>query len=168
MTAFADNGLPAPAAYYNDQFVASAYTTPANSAVNVSQVGTWQFADSNEVIAINIVYSVYATQQQYYKEAFMAAMAKALNVSIEAVYVNDFQQSSAGTTKIYFDVELSATSSSIAVPAMLSSVQGLFYACQGAGNAPIGCEAGTNSSLVAAMQSYGLPVTNAYYNEQSP
>jgi hypothetical protein len=163
--AFAANGLPAAAAYYNDQFVASAFVAPSGTIIP-SQVGTWQFADSNEVVAIDIVYSVYATQQQYYKEAFIAAMAETLNVSYAAVFVNDFQQSSSGTTKIYFDIELDATSSSVAVPAMLGSVQALFQACQGAGIAPIGCDAGASSPLVAALLKYGLPITNAYYNDQ--
>jgi hypothetical protein len=165
--AFVAYGLPAAAAYYNDQFAPSAFVAP-NSAINASQVGTWQFADSNEVIAINIAYSVYATQQQYYKEAFTAAVAQSLGVEGHAVFVNDFQQSSAGTTKIYFDVELPATSSSVAVPAMLSSVQGLFQACHGDGSAPIGCSAGTTSPLVIALQQFGLPITDAFYNDEYP
>jgi hypothetical protein len=80
--------------------------------------------------------------------------------------VNDFQQSTYGTTKIYFDVELDATSSSVAVPAMLASVQSLFQACQGSGNSPIGCNAGATSTLVTALQQYGLPITDAFYNDQ--
>jgi hypothetical protein len=79
IAAFENAGLPASAAYYNDQFSASAFVAPSGT-INTSRVGTWQFADSNEVIAVDIVYSVYATQQQYYKEAFIAAMAQALNV----------------------------------------------------------------------------------------
>jgi hypothetical protein len=165
--AFALYGLPAAAAYYNDQFAASAFVAPSG-AINSTQVGTWQFADANEVIAINIVYSVYATQQQYYKEAFTAAVAQSLGVSGEAVFVNDFQQSSAGTTKIYFDIELDATSSSVAVPAMLGSVQALFEACQGAGIAPIGCSAGATSPLVVALREFGLPITDAFYNDEYP
>jgi len=165
--AFAIYGLPAAAAYYNDQFAPSAYVAP-NGVINTSQVGTWQFADSNEVVAIDIVYSVYATQQQYYKEAFIAAVAQTLGLGFEAVFVNDFQQSSAGTTKIYFDIELDATSSSVAVPAMLLNVQALFQACQGDGNPPIGCSAGSTSPFVVALQEFGLPITDAFYNDQYP
>jgi hypothetical protein len=164
--AFAASGLPAAAAYYNDQFAASAFVPPSGT-VSASQVGTWQFADSNEVIAIDIAYSAYATQQQYYKEAFIAAVAQTLGLGFDAVFVNDFQKSSAGTTKIYFDVVLDVTSSSVAVPAMLGSVQALFAACRGSGNAPIGCNAGPGSVLVLALQQYGLPVTDAYYNDET-
>jgi len=70
-------------------------------------VGTWQFADSNEVIALDIPYSTYgafhsgrgtashvsssraavsATNQQYYKEAFTAGVAAALDVAQVAIY----------------------------------------------------------------------------------
>jgi hypothetical protein len=49
-------------------------------------VGTWQFSDSNEVIALDIVYATYATNQQYYKEAFTAGIASALGVAQDAVY----------------------------------------------------------------------------------
>jgi len=38
------------------------------------------------VIAIDIVYSTYATNQQYYKMAFTAGVAAALNVAQDAVY----------------------------------------------------------------------------------
>jgi hypothetical protein len=162
--------LPAPAAYYNDQSVASAYTTPTSVALDVSKVGTWSISDSGEVFAIDIAYASYATFQQYYKEAFIAAVAQVLGVAGDAVYVNDFQQSASGTTLIYFDIELKATSSSETTPpgvtAMFAMVQGLFNSCNGAGNAPVGCNAASNSTLVQAMRQYGLPVCNAFYNQQ--
>jgi len=163
VAAFGANGLPAPAAYYNDQFVASVYQTPPDTTVNVSKVGTWRAMDSNEVVAVDIEYMVYATQQQYYKKAFIAAMAHALGVSTVSVFVNDFQRSSAGTTNIYFDIELDATTSTFAVSATFVSVQNLFSRC----NAQlVGCRAGSNSTLVQLLRQYGLPVCNAYYNDQ--
>jgi len=163
LAAFAANGLPAPAAYYNDQLVASLYGAAA-SGVNASQIGTWQSIDSGEVIVLNVAFGAYAARQQSYKEAFTAAVAQVLNVSAVSVYVNDFQQSTSGTTKIYFDIELPATTSSVAVPAEFAEVASLFTPCHGPGNSPVGCPA--LPPLVLALQQYGLPVTNAYYNDE--
>ena len=71
--------------------------------------------------------------------------------------------STSGATKIYFDIELPAATSSVAVPAEFAEVASLFTPCHGPGNAPIGCAA--LPSLVLALQQYGLPVTAAYYND---
>lgn len=160
-SAFLAAGLPVAGVFYNDQLGASAYMPSSATPINASQVGTWQYADSNEVIALPIKYSRYATNQQYYKEAFMAGMALALGVELDAVYVNDFQQAAAGTVLIYFDIELPATSSS-AIPEMFSNVTALFTQCNGDGVSPVGCPAGTSSPLVASLRQYGLPICNAY------
>jgi hypothetical protein len=165
-SAFLDAGLPVAGVFYNDQVGTSAYTPSSAAPINASRVGTWQYADSNEVIALPISYYWYAYNQQYYKEAFMAGMALALGVELDAVYVNDFQRAAAGTVLIYFDIELPATSSS-AIPEMFSNVTALFTPCNGAGVSPVGCPAGTSSALVASLQQYGLPICDAYYNQQS-
>lgn len=81
--------------------------------------------------------------------------------------MNDFQQSAAGTTLIYFDIELPATTSS-AIPAMFAQVANLFTECNGAGVSPVGCPAGASSLLVTKMKEYGLPITDVYYNNQLP
>ena len=93
----------------------------------------------------------------------MVGVAGALGVPTNSVYVNDFQASEVGTTLIYFDVELPATSSS-AIPAMFKQVQALFTPCKGAGVTPVGCNAHT--SLVSSLQQFGLPVTEVYCNQQ--
>jgi len=49
---------------------------------------------------------------------------------------------------------------------MFSQVANLFTACNGAGVSPVGCPAGSSSLLVTKLQSFGLPITNAYYNQQ--
>jgi hypothetical protein len=157
------NGLPVGGVFFNDQTSASTYSPSPTPGVNASQVGTWRFADSNEVVALDISYGAYATNQQYYKEAFSAGIAAALGVAQDAVFVNDFQQSAAGTTLIYFDVALPATSSS-AIPAMFSQVAALFQPCNGAGVSPVGCPAA--AALLSKLQQYGLPITQAYYNNQ--
>lgn len=108
-------------------------------------------------------------------------MAATLGVAQDAIYgpcflvsevapsdslaVNDFQTSASGTTLIYFDIALPAITSS-AIPAMFSQVASLFTACNGAGVSPVGCPAGSSSLLVTKLQSFGLPITNAYYNQQ--
>jgi len=81
--AMVGNGLPAAAAFYNDQLVASIFVPAvmvrvaavaelalrlAHASLNSllsaqpidsAAVGTWQFADSNEVLALDILYSTY-------------------------------------------------------------------------------------------------------------
>jgi len=163
LAAMVANGLPVGGVFFNDQTSASTYSPSPTPGVNASQVGTWRFADSNEVVALDISYGAYATNQQYYKEAFLAGIAAALGVAQDAVFVNDFQQSAAGTTLLFFDVALPATSSS-AIPAMFSQVAALFQPCNGAGVAPVGCPAA--AALLSKLQQYGLPITQAYYNNQ--
>jgi len=80
------NGLPAAGVFYNDQLVSSTFSPGGANPLVASEVGTWQFADSNEVIALDIAYATYATNQQYYKEAFTAGIAAALGVQQDAVY----------------------------------------------------------------------------------
>jgi hypothetical protein len=166
ITAFTFVGLPTAAAYYNDQLSASAFVSPSSPTPVVSTaVGTWKFTDGGEVIALDIPFASYATQQQFYRVAFAMALAQTLGVVEDAIYVNDFQRSAAGTTLIYFEVELSASTSS-AISQMFRQVVSLFTACKGIGKLPVGCNAGANSTLVVNMQTYGLPVNDVYYNEQ--
>jgi len=164
--ALVNNGLPVAGVYYNDQFSVSTFI-PNGNPFSAPAVGTWQFADSNEVLALDIVYATYATNQQYYKEAFTAGVAAALGTAPNAVFVNDFQQSAAGGTLIYFDIALPATTSS-AIPQMFSQVASLFSACNGAGVSPVGCSAGASSVLVTKLQEFGLPITDVFYNQQNP
>jgi hypothetical protein len=51
---------------------------------------------------------------------------------------------------------------------MFNTVLGIFSACtNGAATAPVGCNAGPTSLLVANLKSFGLPITDAYYNQQN-
>jgi len=165
LAALAAAGLPAAGAYYNDMQVASNFNAAlAEVPISAGKVGTWRFADSNEVVVLDLPYSSYAANQQYFKEAFTAGMAQALGVVEVAVFVNDFQQSPLGNVLLYFDVALPATSSS-AIPVMFAQVAGLFQACNGAGASPVGCPAG--APLISALQQFGLPITQAYYNQEN-
>ena len=176
VNAFIANGLPVAGAYYNDQLAStpSAYIDPGSVAIDSVKVGTWQHADTGEVIALDIAYGVYATNQQYYKEAFIAAMSATLGLGPESVWTNDFQQSAAGTVLLYYDVSLSATSST-AISNTFMEVANLFTDCHPSTGDRIGCPAQATactslpctSTLVSKLIQFGLPVTNAYYNQQS-
>ena len=48
---------------------------------------------------------------------------------------------------------------------MFSQVQSLFTPCNGAGVSPVGCNAGPTSTLVTKLKQYGMPITDAYYNQ---
>ena len=158
-------GLPVANVYYINQKNARTWYPPPTPNINSTKVGTWQFADSNEVIAVDIPYNKWATNTYYLQSTFIAGIAGALNIDVEAVYVNDFQSSAVGTTLIYFDIALPAYSSS-AVPVMFFQVASLFTQCKGAGVSPVGCPA--NSALINSLKNAGLPLNNAYYNQQSP
>jgi hypothetical protein len=176
VNAFIANGLPVGGAYYNDQLALtpSAYVDPGTVPIDAGKVGTWQHADTGEVIALDINSGVYATNQQYYKEAFAAAMSSTLGLGPESVWVNDFQQSAAGGVLVYYDVSLSATSST-AISNAFGSIVGLFTDCHPATGDRIGCPAQATactslpctSTLVTKLIEFGLPVTNAYYNQQN-
>ena len=175
VNAFIANGLPVAGAYYNDQLTTSTYIGSGSVSVNASEVGTWQRADIGEAVALDIGYANYANNQQYYKEAFAAAMAATLGLGPESVWVNDFQQSAAGNVLLYFDVSLSATSST-AISTTFADVQALFIDCHPATGDRVGCPAQAtpctgglpcNSTLVSNLIRFGLPVTNAFYNQQN-
>ena len=170
VNAFHANGLPAANAFYNNQLTPSTYVNSRiTPPINASQAGTWLHSDTGEVIALDIQYTNYATRQQYYKEAFTAALADVLGLGYESVWVTDFQKSAAGTVLLYFDVELSATSST-AIGTTFGVIQSLFTDCHPLTGNRLGCPAVATSPLVPKLKQYfgdGI-LTNAYYNEQFP
>lgn len=177
ISAFKNNGLPINAAYYSDYPAStpSTYVPPVQPVrINSSQVGTWQHADTGEVLALDIPYGLYARRQQFFKEAFIAAMSATLGLGPESVWVNDFQQSAAGTVLVYYDVSLPAESST-AISTTFGVIAGLFTDCHPATGDRIGCPAQSTpctslpctSTLVSKLIEFGLPVTNAFYNQQN-
>ena len=88
VAALVANGLPVAHAYYNDQLTTSTWSQPPGAGALPAEIGTWVEGDTGEVVALSIPYASYATNQQYYKEAFSAAMAQALNVSSNSVWVD--------------------------------------------------------------------------------
>jgi len=111
-------------------------------------------------VVLDIPFLQFTSHADAYVDAFSGAMARALGVSVVAVSVADYQSSSTGTTAIYFDVLLvgSDSSSSAVTPAMSSRVRALF--------APGATGSAALSPLLAQLQSTGLPVGNAYYQDQ--
>ena len=87
---------------------------------------------------------------------------------------SDFQQSAAGTVLVYLDISLPGNpsdTSSAAIGITFAKVEHLFTECNGSGQPRIGCPAGSPNwagvpNLVAALQQFGLPCGNAYYNQQ--
>ena len=150
-------GLPVPAAYYNEQYNVSAWSGALlATSVNASRVGSWNRVDASEVIALNLAFSAYATNQQFYKEAFAAGLAAALNITTNAVLVNDFQVSNTGGTLIYFDRVLYGSDYDVA--AAFSLVQALFAQ-------PCNIGSAATAATLAGFHRYGLPITAAYYNQ---
>jgi DNA-binding beta-propeller fold protein YncE len=139
---------------------AQASLAPLNGS-HAYAVGAWNRADVGEVIVLDIPFNVFAVRQQFYSQGFCAALASCLNVSVPSVYVNNFQQSAAGTTSVYFTTLMYGTdsSSSAVVTHEFASVQSLFLSpTTGAAARP---------QLIAALQSFGVPATAAYYNFQN-
>jgi len=175
-------GLPVGGVFYNDQTTPASAPLPSppfntfntngngkSSYYNSSLLATWAEEDPSEVIALDIPYSHYADNQQYYKEAFSAGFALALGLRVENVFVIDFQMSASGTTLVFVNIILdhdSVTSTdNNPVHDSFANVQSLFLDCGSANK--IGCPADPGSRLVEHLQSFGLPISMAYYNDQT-
>lgn len=120
--------------------------------------------DVGEIIAIDIPFTEYAFHQSFYSASFAEVTASLLGLPNRAVYVNDFEPSSSGTTRIYFGVlvtdNLELDSSSANIPLTFFKIQTLFQ------NNMTGAPA--LSTVTAAYQSAGLPLTAVFYSDQLP
>jgi len=121
-------------------------------------MGKWTLVDAGEAIALDMPFDAYAVRQAFYGRAIAAAIAGCLNASADAVIINTFQHSSAGTALVYLDVLLQgSSSSSTVVQAEAASLQSLFS------SADAGAPA--KPQLVAALQGFGLPVSSVFYRD---
>jgi len=173
-------GLPVQGVYYNDQTTPAAIPLPSPpfntygngkfSYYNSSLLATWAQEDPSEVIALDIPYSHYADNQQYYKEAFSAGFALALGLRVENVFVAEFHMSASGTTLVFVNIILDHDSMTSTDNTPLydsfANVKSLFLDCGSAER--FGCPAKPASRLVEYLQSFGLPISMAYYNDQLP
>jgi len=154
-------GLPVSNAYYNDQLALDGWAPPPFAApASRAAVGTWTKADVGEAIALDIAFNTFAVSESFYSQAFVAATAAALNMSDVDLWITSFANSTAGTTVLFFSTVLFGTdsSSSAVVPANFGAIQGLF-------ESPV-VGAVSTPAYVALLQQFGLPVSNAFYNDQ--
>jgi len=130
-------------------------------------VGRWTGEDSGEAIALDVPYDEFARHQASYSAAFTAGVADCLNVTADTVEVTAFQRSSVGTVVVFFAVILqTATSTSSAVVSQnFVNIESLFEA-SAASPLPGGTPA--LPPLIRALNSFGLNVSGAYYNDQLP
>jgi len=91
-------------------------------------LAVYSHSDTGEVIALNIPYLTYAVNVAAYSAAFSASVARLLHMPTATIQVTDFQQSSSGGTKVYFNVVLAGTSSSSSevVIGTAADIQALF------------------------------------------
>jgi hypothetical protein len=174
-----ERGVPSTAAYYVDQLVPSAFSfSHVNFNRSRTDLTTWKI-DIGEAVAITTPYTEFLTQTDFYIAAFVAGMSGAFNeipdrlhVTPASIQVTDFVPGFNGSTIVYFDIlffedsSSSDTSSSAQITHMSEKFRNLFRPCSN-GAVVAGCPALTSGNptfgLVAHLQNYGLPVSNAYY-----
>jgi hypothetical protein len=160
ISVFNSNGLPVTAAYYVNQNTPTHYIDKNSGKIVTEDVG--------EVIAIDINYVSFVENASAYTAAFISGLADALNVSSSAIVMEQTNLalvSKVGNALLYFNILLPSytSSSSNSVINTFQSVQSLFNCTS---TCTVGTPAGPTSALVRALQKYGLPLTNAYYNDQ--
>ena len=135
--------------------------TPALSPppLGPAPIGSWALTDSGEVIAINMLFDDFAPRQAALRRVVAKVLAEALNTVTGAIVVVSFQKSTVGTTLIYFDILLGATSSS-EITSSFFAVQSLFGCSGDVVPGSAACPA-----LQLAFQNNGFPV-DVYYNDQ--
>jgi len=123
-------------------------------------LASWNRQDS-EAVALDIPFSAFSARATAYVDAFAGAMAAALGAPAWSLTVTELQPSSVGTALLYFNLLGHGTdsSSSAVTPELAARVRALFApgAAEGAAAQP---------PLLARLQAAGLPVANAYYQDQ--
>ena len=123
-------------------------------------LANWASLDAGETIAIDVPFDIFALRQDWYKAAFVEAIAPLLATEPAAVVVTNFLPSSADTTMIYFSLSLPDYSSDgqSAISASNIRVRALFSSSSNGAPA--------RPALVAALRAAGIPVRAAYYYDQ--
>jgi hypothetical protein len=166
--ALREAGLPLRNAYYQDQLVPSpAADSPAPPAPAGSMAG-WPFQEGGEVLALDIPFGDFTSRQKYYTAAFVTALASLLGAPAAALHVHLIQQSSVGTTRLYFSRLLPdggpGSVSSEVISAASIQLHALF--APGPGSPAVGAAALPH--VVDAMRATGLPVRGVYQQDQLP
>jgi hypothetical protein len=111
-------------------------------------------------IVVDIDYFEYARNEQVYVSKFIKTMADLLNLPSEAnVRPYDYQQSTAGTAVVYFDIII--PDNDYSVNQITRSVLSLFP-----GADPTSVDVPASPDVLAAFQRNGFPIGAVYLNDQ--
>jgi hypothetical protein len=157
---FYNTYMQIPAVYLVDQFTTSQFTGLATSGINPADASSWQHMDVGETMAINIPYATYMSNVGEYNGKIILALNDLFLG--DYIFIENIQVSAAGTTIVYFDINLPATTST-AVSNTFVQFENYFNDCHPAQGDRIGCPSGP--ILTQKLQSYGLP--GAFYNQQT-
>jgi len=191
--AFQEAGIPVAGVYYQRNNATGTVTTQQAGAANASKLGTYQAIDTGEVVCVDISFEDFAFYYDQYAVAFQLGIELALNLTRGSAVVSDTRPSLADTTCVYYDSILPFTltgASDYSVVQDAYNLVRLFTSCTSYGaehaaccsdpgacaNTNIvacvfGCPARVSAPpplkpLVASLQLFGLPVQNAYYNQE--
>jgi len=150
-------GLPVTAVFYGDQTVLT-----NNTAAVITNVPA-DFTIAGLTVALNIDYSAFATSALSYLDAFVAALAEALDTTQDVLQVTGYLPASAGGTLVAFSLLSPTTTSSEALSSSAVVLSGNAKFMTLFESADLGAAA--KPSLLMLLQRYGLPVTQAYLDD---
>jgi len=152
-------GLPVTAIFYGDQMVLT------NNTAEVITNVPGDFTITGLTVALNIDYSSFATSALSYLDAFVAALAEALNTTQDVLQVTGYLPASAGGsgTLVAFSLLAPTTTSSEALSSSAVVLSGNSKFMTLFESADLGAAA--KPSLLMLLQRYGLPVTQAYLDD---
>jgi len=162
-TLFQASGLPAA-----NVFIGSYQPPPAQPPIVPNSKWASNFPGFSIALDIHSFYQLSKPTYTAYTTAFIAGLTTAL-VNSNAAYSFKIQTephcaspSTAGGTRIFFNILTDLQTYDAATP-VLGDVWRLFGCTT---TCAAGTAAGDSSALVTTLQSYGLPITNAYYIDQ--
>lgn len=157
------NGLPAA-----NVFIGSHQPPPAQPPIVPNSKWASNFPGFSIALDIHSFYQLSKPTYTAYTTAFIAGLTTALANS-NATYSFKIQTeprcaspSTAGGTRIFFNILTDLQTYDATTP-VLGDVWALFGCTT---TCAAGTAAGAGSGLVSTLQSYGLPITNAYYIDQ--
>jgi len=156
-------GLPLTMAYFIDQlaFPSPPPPSPLPPPAPPPPIADWTAVDVGESIALDVPFDFFSLHNLYFETAFSTALADVLAIDEFDIYISDVQNSSVGTTVLYFDIAISPTfASSDAAEAGSAANVGSLFTSRAPGSptaAPL---------FVSKLNAYGLPAGQAYYIDQ--
>ena len=165
-------GLPVAGAYYQNFTGPSQWTPALVQAKSAARVATFDAEDVGEVVCFDLPIANFSARRDFHVRAAELGFETALGLPPGRARISWYAApagSAAGTCVwVNFVVYTSGVSSDYVVRDTAQSVMSLFSACEP--SAPPGCAAdpipiAPLRPLVGALQSFGLSITQAYYNE---